>query len=69
MFEFWFQIPSKTCTAPQLEPFLEPQMYMNPVFLNLSINTFNIYIIMKQYKSTDIPFYIIPNDKDEGHLN
>ena len=42
MCEFWFLIPRKTCTAPQispvftvllLEPFLEPQMYMNSVFL------------------------------------
>ena len=42
MFEFRFQILSKTCTAPEtspvftvllLEPFLEAQMYMNSVFL------------------------------------
>ena len=67
VFEFWFQIPS---TALLLEPFLEPQMYTNLVFLIfLLFSIFTSYIIKITQPWAVIVATVVSNSKQQWFPN
>ena len=82
MFEFWFQIPSKTCllrlapissTSPVftvllLEPFLEPRLYMNLVFLIFILVSLVQLLYFRRASYDGWPFCLVGIKESVAHF-